>query len=181
MNITEGIQSRRSIRKFKPDAVSHAEIEQIVALSAYAPSWKNSQTARYIVIEDRGMIQKIADEAVMGFAHNRTIVSECSTLVVLASVAKRCGYERDGSYSTSKGDKWEMFDAGIAAQTFMLAAHELGIGTVVLGIFDEEKVREIIDLPEDKNVSALIAVGYPVEEPAAPKRKCVEELLEYKR
>lgn len=180
MNTQECIETRRSIRKFKPEAVSHAEIEKIVAASSFAPSWKNTQTARYIVIEDKALIQKISDEGTMNFAYNQGTLAGCSTLLVLASVAKRCGYERDGSYSTSKEDKWEMFDAGIAAQTFLLAAHDLGIGSVILGIFDEAKVREIIGLPETQNVSALIALGYPDESPAAPPRKAVEELLTYK-
>lgn len=180
MNVKECIETRRSIRKFKPEAVSHEEIEKIVAAASYAPSWKNTQTARYIVIEDKAVIQKIADEGCMNFAYNQKTLSGCSTLLILSSVAKRCGYERDGSFSTSKEDKWEMFDAGIAAQTFMLAANELGIGTVVLGIFDEEKVKEIIGLPDTQNVSALIAMGYPDEIPNTPPRKTVEDLLTYK-
>jgi hypothetical protein len=63
----------------------------------------------------------------------------------MTCVTGRCGYERDGSFSTPKGDRWEMFDAGIAAQTFCLAAHEMGLGTVIMGVFDENKVNEVID------------------------------------
>lgn len=180
MELQEAIKSRRSIRKFKPEAVSRATLEQIVAVSTYAPSWKNTQTTRYIVIEDKEMIKRIAEEGTLGFTPNVKTMEGCAALVVVASVAKRCGYERDGSYTTSKEDKWEMYDAGIASQTFMLAAHEQGVGSVVLGIFDEDKVREIIGLPEDKNVSALIAIGYPDEEPEAPRRKTAEDLLEFR-
>lgn len=180
MNTLEGIKTRRSIRKFKPEAVSHEDIAKIIEASSYAPSWKNTQTVRYIVIENKALIQKIAEEGTMNFAYNQNTLSGCSSLVVLTSVANRCGYERDGSYSTSKKDKWEMFDAGVAAQTFMLAANELGIGTVLLGIFDEEKIHEILELPETQNVSALIAMGYPDEIPSAPPRKSVDDLLTYK-
>lgn len=180
MNTIERIQTRRSIRKFKPEAIPHTEIEKIISAASYAPSWKNTQTARYIIIEDNALIQKIANEGTLNFAYNQNTLSGCAALAVLASVAKRCGYERDGSFSTSKKDKWEMFDAGIAAQTFMLAASELGVGTVLLGIFDEERVGEIIGLPETQNVSALIAMGYPAEVPSAPPRKSTEELLTYK-
>ncbi len=180
MELTEAIKTRRSIRKFKPESVSHETLEQIVAVSAYAPSWKNSQTAHYIVVEDPEKIRRIAAEAVLGFQHNTEIIAGCASLVVLVSTAKKCGYEKDGSYTTSKKDKWEMFDAGIAAQTFALAAHDQGVGTVILGIFDEAKVAEIIDLPEGQNVSALIAAGYPDMTPPSPVRKSVEELLEYR-
>ena len=94
-------------------------------------------------------------------------------------VKNRSGYEKDGSYTTSKEDRWEMFDAGIATQTFCLAAHEQGVGSVIMGIFDETKIAEVIDVPEGQQVAALIAIGYPVFEPEAPKRKEVSELLSF--
>ena len=70
-----------------------------------------------------------------------------------------------------------MFDAGVASQTFCLAAHEQGLGTVIMGIFDEDKVAQLIQMPEDREMVALIALGYPNEEPIAPKRKTVDDLL----
>ena len=91
----------------------------------------------------------------------------------------RSGYERDGSFTTSKEDRWEMFDAGIATQTFCLAAHEKGIGSVIMGIFDEAKVGELINIEEGRKVAALVAVGYPAETPEAPKRKAVEDLVRF--
>lgn len=73
-----------------------------------------------------------------------------------------------------------MFDAGIAAQTFCLAAWERGVGTVITGYFDEEKITRLLNLPENQKVGCVIGFGYPDEEPAAPKRKSVEDLLTYK-
>ena len=155
-------------------------IENIVEASSYAPSWKNTQTTRYIIIEETALKNRIAKEAVMGFDWNTGIILSAPVLVVLASVSGRSGYEKDGSYSTSKKDKWEMFDAGIAAQTFMLAAHEYGIGSVTMGIFDEAKVKELLDLDDSLNASALIAIGYPAVNPSAPARKSVQELIQYR-
>ena len=151
--------------------VSHEVIEKIVEASAYAPSWKNTQTARYIIIEETALKDRIAREAVMGF--------EWNTGIILGAPGKS-GYEKDGAYSTSKKDKWEMFDAGIAAQTFQLAAHECGIGSVVMGIFDETQVKEILSLDDSLNVSALIAIGHPAVSPTVPARKSVQELLQYR-
>ena len=73
-----------------------------------------------------------------------------------------------------------MFDAGIAEQTFQLAAHECGIGSVVIGIFDETQVKEILGLDDSLNVSALIAIGQPAVTPTAPARKSVQELIQYR-
>ena len=73
-----------------------------------------------------------------------------------------------------------MFDVGVASQTFCLAAHELGISSVIMGIFDAVEIAKIINLPQDREVGALIAIGYEKEHPIAPKRKSVNELIEYK-
>ena len=111
--------------------------------------------------------------------HNKEIIEGAPALVVLTSIAMRSGYERDGSFTTSKGQGWEMFDAGIAAQTFCLAAHEAGVGSVILGIFDDTKVAELIGLPENQNVSALIPIGYSDKELPEVPRKAVAELLKF--
>ena len=138
MQLIDGIKTRRSVRKFEDKKVPHEVLEQIVEAAAFAPSWKNSQTVRYIAVEDPALKERIATEATMNFTHNKDIISACPVLIVVVTKTGICGYEKDGSYTTSKKDKWEMFDAGIASQTFMLAAHEYGVGTVTLGIFDEE-------------------------------------------
>ena len=173
MQLIDGIKTRRSVRKFEDKKVPHEVLEQIVEAAAFAPSWKNSQTVRYIAVEDAALKERIATEATMNFTHNKDIISACPVLIVVVTKTGICGYEKDGSYTTSKKDKWEMFDAGIASQTFMLAAHEYGVGTVTLGIFDEEILGKILELPEGDNVSALLAAGYPESAPAAPKKKSV--------
>ena len=172
MQTLDAIKTRRTIRKFTEEPVSHEVIEKIVGASAYAPSWKNTQTARYIIIEETALKDRIAREAVMGFEWNTGIILGAPVLVVLASVPGKSGYEKDGAYSTSKKD--------IAAQTFQLAAHECGIGSVVMGIFDEVKVKELLGLDDTLNVSALIAIGHPAIQPTAPARKPVQELIQYR-
>lgn len=179
MNTIECIKNRRSIRKFTDAPVDKATMNEIISVASYAPSWKNSQTVRYIVVNSKEIIDKIANDATLGFEHNRGVISGCKTLVAAVTVAGRCGYERDGSFSTTKKDKWEAFDAGVAVQTFCLAASELGVGTVILGVFDEKLVGEILKLPEGQYTAALIATGYPDTAPEAPARKSVEELARY--
>lgn len=180
MDAVECIKTRRSIRAYKDEPVSRETIKEIIDVARMAPTWKNSQTIRYIVVEDKALLEKIASEATLGFKHNNGIISKCDKLVIIAQINKRCGYERDGSFSTSKGAGWEMFDAGIAAQTFCLAAHEKGVGSCILGIFDDAKVAEIIGLEEGKTVAALIPIGYPEAEVAPTPRKEVDDLLSFK-
>ena len=173
------IKDRRSVRDFEEKPIPHALMAEVVAAAAYAPSWKNTQITRYIVVEDKATINQLADNCVMGFAPNAATMKRAAALVLVTMITGRSGFERDGSYSTSKGDRWEMFDAGIATQTFCLAAHDNGLGTVILGIFDEDKVQEVFGLPEGQKLAAILAVGYPKGETAAPQRKPVETLLSY--
>lgn len=179
MEALECIMTRRSCRKFKEEAVPHELVEEIVGVASYAPSWKNTQITRYIVIEDKEKLQRIADDCVLDFEYNKKTISRCPMLVIVTMVKNRSGYEKDGSFTTSKGDRWEMFDAGIATQTFCLAAHEKGLGSVIMGIFDEAKLAEVVSIPDGQQVAALVAVGYPVFQPEVPKRKEASELLSF--
>ena len=181
MEAIKCIKERRSIRKIKADKVSREVMNQIIDAAAYAPSWKNTQITRYTVIEDEALKAKIADDCVLGFTYNSKTIKNAPQLVVVSYVTGRSGYEKDGSYTTSKEDRWESFDTGIATQTFCLAAHDKGVGTVILGIFDEASVAEAVELPEGQRIAALIAMGYAdCETPEAPKRKSIEELVSYK-
>ena len=157
MNATECMKGRRSIRKYKKGCIDHSLLESIISTASYSPSWKNTQITRYIAIEDTSILNKI-----------------------VTFIKGRCGYERDGSFSTKKEDRWQMFDVGAACQTFCLAAHEAGLGTVIMGIWDEDAITELLDIPEGQELAALIAIGYPDVAPEAPKRKSVQDLLTYR-
>lgn len=179
MTAKDCILGRRSIRRFKPDAINHDILEEIVETASYAPSWKHTQITRYIAVEG-ALKDQIAAQACEAWKPNADIINSAPVLMVISIIKNRSGFERDGSYSTPRNDGWQMYDAGVASQTFCLAAHDKGIGSVILGIFDSAKVASILEVPEDRDVIALIPIGYPAEEPVAPKRKSVEDLLSYK-
>ena len=176
MNTTECIHSRRSIRHFADKPVPHEVLEEVIADAAYAPSWKNTQISRYIAVEGREAIDALAKEYA---PFNARTVSTAPLLIVQTFIKNRSGFERDGSYTTDRGKGWQMYDCGIAAQTLCLSAHEHGLGTVIMGIFDRLALEKYLNVPEDQEIAALIAVGYPAEEPKAPRRKDVATLLSY--
>lgn len=178
MTVKECITGRRSIRKFTDQPIEHSLLAEIIEEASFAPSWKNTQIARYIAVEG-DLKDTIADKCTSAFPNNGVIIKGAPMLIVVTAVKNRCGYERDGSFTTRRGDSWQMFDAGIASQTFCLAAYEHGIGSVIEGIFDDVEVGRLLGVPEDREVVALIPIGYPAEEPAAPRRKSVEELLSF--
>ena len=178
MKATECIKGRRSIRKYKNDKIDHSVLEAIISNASFSPSWKNTQITRYIAIEDPSIIQKIADDFTPEF--NANIIRQAPVLMAVTFIKGRCGFERDGSFSTNKGDRWQMFDVGAACQTFCLAAHDAGLGTVIMGLWDEQGITELLEIPETQELAALIAIGYPDIEPEAPKRKSIEDLLSYR-
>ncbi|WP_330427933.1 nitroreductase family protein [Butyricicoccus sp. OF10-2] len=165
MEALECIKTRRSIRKFTEQPVTEDEVRQVVEAAAFAPSWKNTQIARYIVVTDKEKKDKLADNCMLGFTYNQKTTHGAPALVVLTMIKERSGYERDGSFSTPLATHWQSFDAGIAAQTFCLSAHALGLGTVIMGIYDPAEVAKVVEIPEGQEVAALIALGHPAQDP----------------
>ena len=176
MTVSEGIRNRRSIRRFTDRPVPHELLADIVETASFAPSWKNTQITRYIAVEGE---KKAALAACTDWSGNTKIMEGAPMVIAVTLIKGRCGYERDGSFSTRKGDHWQMYDVGAASEAFCLAAYEQGLGTVIMGLFDEEKASALLEIPEDRELAALIAIGYPDESPAAPGRKAVTELLSY--
>lgn len=179
MTANECIKNRRSIRKFTSEPVSHEVLSQIVEAASFAPSWKNTQITRYIAVE--GEKKTALAKCTSLFPGNGAIMEAAPMVIAVTVIKGRSGYERDGSFSTPKQSGWQMFDAGVASEAFCLAAHEQGLGTVILGLFDEDAAAKLLELPEERELVALIPIGHPSETPAAPRRKTVEELLSYQK
>jgi nitroreductase len=102
-------------------------------------------------------------------------VQDAPVLIALCAGKNKAGYYK-GEASTIFGD-WMMFDLGLAAQSLCLAAWELGLGTVIVGLFDHKAAGQILSVPDDHELVALIPLGYPAHSSAAPKRRAVEEFV----
>lgn len=178
MTAKECIKGRRSVRQFTKQPVSRELLSEIVETASYYPSWKHTQIVRFVAVEGEKK-ERLAKECTDMWANNGRIMESAPVVMAVTIIKNRSGFERDGSFSTNKGDRWQMYDAGIASQTLCLAAYESGIASVILGLFDDEKAAAILELPEDREVAALIPMGYAAETPAAPRRKPVEEILTF--
>ncbi len=173
------IKERRSIRKFRKGKVDRETMKEIISISRWAPSWANLQIARYTLVDDEAVIQRLAAEGVREFVYNINTLKRAQGVAVLSVVQGKSGKLKDDEYATSKGNIWEMFDAGIACQTFCLAAHAKGVGTCIFGVIDDEAIAGIVDLPEEETVAALIVYGYETEHPKATPRKPVGDILRF--
>ena len=180
MEALDCIYGRISIRNFTDEPVDHETLDKIVEAASYAPSWKHTQIVRYIAVEDAALRSRIANDCTSTFVYNGDTMKKAPMLIAVTALKGRSGYERDGSFTTGRKDTWMMFDAGCAVQTFCLAAHAYGLSTVIMGIFDDDKITELLEIPEDRELINMICIGHADEAPAAPKRKAVTDLLQYK-
>ena len=179
MQTLDCIRTRRSIRKFTDEPVSHEVLGQIIESASFSPSWKNTQIVRYIAIESKDLKDRVADECASFFSHNADIMKVAPMLIAVTVIKGRSGFERDGSFTTDKKDGWQMYDAGIASQTLCLAANEFGLGTVIMGII-APTLPDLLEIPEDRELVSIICIGHPAEAPEMPKRKAVDDILIYK-
>lgn len=182
MDAIEMIKDRRSVRKFKDQPVDRETMKQIIEIARWAPSWANYQIARYTLVDNLEIINKLSTEGVKGFVYNVKTLKEAKGVAILSFVRGKSGkldLEKD-EYATSKSNVWEVFDAGIACQTFCLAAHAKGVGTCIMGVIDDKSISEIVGLPEEETVAALIVYGHEDGEHAgATPRKDVDDILRF--
>jgi len=176
MEFQKCIEKRRSIRKFNNKEVAEETITELVQAAAYAPSWKNTQVTRYYAVKNPVVKEQVAS-AVPSF--NKPAVESAPFIIVSCVVKGRSGYSREGGFESSKGEGWQMFDCGCSNMIFTLKAAELGLGTVIMGIYDEDKMTEFIKIPDTEEIVSIIALGYYDEEVLMPKRKDVDTILKF--
>ncbi len=179
MNAIEMIKERRSVRNYKNEKVGRELMREIVELSRWAPSWANFQVARYTIVDNDEMIRAIYERGVNGFAYNMNTLKNAQGVMVLSYVKGKSGTLGDDKPASSKaGTQWEMFDAGIACQTFCLAAHAKGVGTCIFGVIDDAAISDIVGLPKDETVASIITYGFEDGDHAQPTpRHSVEEVM----
>lgn len=174
------IKERRSVRQFKDQKVDRELMKEIVDIARWAPSWANFQVARYTLVDDKSIIQKLGTDGVKGFSYNVKTLENAQGVAVLSFVKGKSGKLDKDEYATNKANVWEVFDAGIACQTFCLAAHAKGVGTCIFGVIDDKAISSIVGLPEDETVATLIVYGYEEgDHAAATPRKEVDDILRF--
>jgi len=176
MDIKEAIIQRRSVRKYEDREVSEETVQELLEAVRWAQSWANTQCWEVVVVRDPDIKERLS-QAVLKGNPGQKAVTAAPVVLVLCARLKRSGYYKE-AVTTKFGD-WFMFDLGIAAQNVCLQAHGLGLGTVVLGLFDQNQTAEILGVPEGYEAVTMIPVGYPAKTPSAPKRREIEEFTHY--
>jgi nitroreductase len=180
METLETIKNRRSIRKFKSDPVDDQTLEKVLEAARLAPSWSNVQAWKFIVVRNpvtRGLLaDTILAHPALGSNPASNGIRNAPVVIVALAEKGLSGYF-NGQAATDKGDSWFMLDIGIAMQNLVLAATDLGLGTVHVGLFDTPKVAAILEVPENYHVVELTPLGYPEFQPKPRPRKALSEII----
>ena len=169
MELDTIINTRRSIRKYKNQPIEVEKVEMIIKAAVEAESWKNSQTARYHIITSKELLIEF----------KKTNCKDAPVLIVSTFIKNRSGFERDGTASNELGNGWGCYDLGIHNQNLILKATELGIGSLIMGIRDEKKIRTLLNIPASEIIVSVIALGISDIEPERPKRKNIDEICKF--
>lgn len=167
MDVMEAIIGRRSIRSFLSRPVEEEKLMAVLDAGRQAPSARNLQDWRFVVVKDPATRKSLAEAA-----RNQEFVGQAPVVIVA------CG---TSDYVMTCGQPAYIMDVTIAVDHMTLVAFSLGIGTCWIGAFYEEKVKQILGIPERVRVVALLPLGYPAQTPKPTPRKKVDEILAYEK
>lgn len=162
------VQARRSIRAFQRRPVADDLLERVLEAARLAPSWKNMQCWRFIVVrsaESKAGLLAAIPEANPG----KKAVAAAPVTVVLCADPRASGIMGDRYYY--------LVDCGITMEHLVLAAGAAGLGTCWIGVFDEDAVKSALSVPADWRVVAMTPLGYPDQAPAPRPRKTMQEIV----
>jgi len=171
--IIKTIKERRAIRAFKDRPIEKEKIQQIIEAGTWAPSARNLQPWKFIIVTNRQLIkemgvriqEKVIGNARYSFVKERAKTNEDAIFYSAPLVIFIFGDENN---------KWSTIDCSLTAQNMMLAAHSLGIGSCPIGmarfVKDERDIIKELDFPEDYELVLTIAFGYPDEKPEPKER-----------
>jgi nitroreductase len=174
----ELIISRQSDRKYSDKPVEKEKLDRIVEAGRMAPSACNAQPWKFIVVNDQELVLKIAEAASAKLIGMNSFVAQAPVILVIVrekpNLSSKVG-------ATIKNKDYSLIDIGIATENVCLQAKAEGIGSCIIGWFDESELRKILSVPKSKRVELIITLGYSLSEQREKKRKPLEEIVSYNR
>jgi nitroreductase len=168
MDVIEAINKRKSIRKYKNTEIDDEKLKKILKSAQIAPSAANRQEWKFIVVKNKETRDELVDAA-----HGQKFIGQAPVTIVACSTESErvmpCGQY---AYTV---------DLSIAVSFMILEATELGLGTCWLGAFDEEKVKRILNIPDEIRVPAMFTLGYSDENPTPRPRKALDDIVCYEK
>lgn len=178
--ILDILNNRFSVRKYKDIPIEEEKLAAILEAGRLSPSASNYQPWIFYVVKDKEKRTALAKKMPLGthLILNSFIAEAPITIIATAGpidLLRKAAY-----YIVNK--RWHYLDIAIALENMSLVAWELGIGSCWIGLFDEKKVKKLINIPKKQEVVAMLTLGYPNQErpPFAKNRKKLEEIIKYR-
>ncbi len=174
----ELIRKRQSDRKYSDKSIESEKLDRIIEAGRLSPSACNAQPWKFIVVTEPAIVKEVAEAASARLLGMNTFISQAKNLIVIvrekANFSSRIG-------STIKNKDYSHIDIGIAAGSMCLQATAEGIGSCIIGWFDENMIRKILKIPSSKRVEVIISLGYSAGEQREKKRKPAEDASSYNK
>lgn len=175
MELYELIKKRQSDRKYENRTVDRSLITKCLEAARLAPSACNSQPWKFVVVDELSLHDEMA-KAAAGMGMNKFATQ---APVIVAVVLEKMNFTASIG-SVIKDKEYSLLDVGIAVEHFCLQAAELGLGTCILGWFDEKKVKKLLGI-KNRRIPLLITLGYPAGETRVKSRKKLEEMSSWNK
>lgn len=163
METFDTIQKRRSVRSYKPDLIPDEMLDRVLEAGQLAPTAKNSQSFKLVIVKDKVKIIKIAELS------GQTFIGEAPVIIIFVST--------DPESVMNSGVPRYAVDTGIVVDHMTLMAADLGLGTCWIGGFSPEGMKELLGIPGNHKISALLPIGYANDLPKVKSRKGLEEIV----
>lgn len=158
MTLREIFEKRRSIRKYNEGTIGENQLQMLKEAAQIAPSASNRQPYQFIIVQDEELKKKVGK-----LASYQKFISKAAVIIV--------------GIGDPEQEKWYKVDIAIAMQHIVLQATELGLGTCWIGSFDEEKIKDLLKIPSELNIVAMLPVGIAAQNPPARPRKSLDTLF----
>jgi nitroreductase len=179
MKFLELIKIRESVRAYSDKPVEREVLERCVEAARLAPSACNSQPWKFVIIDNPELKEKVARETYSTVVSFNKFAMQAPVLIAIIMERPTTISQIGGRI---KNKDYYLFDIGIAAEHFCLQAAEEGLGTCMMGWFNEKKIMELLHIPSKRSVGLIISVGYPkTGDIREKKRKTKEEILTYNK
>jgi len=167
-DVMDAIKERRSVRKFKQEPINEATLGRIIESALWAPSAGNIQPWHFYVVHNQELKEKLKAASMnqVPVASAPVTVVVCADLVLVSS-----------KYGERGANLYCLQDTACAVQNMMLSATAFGLSTLWVGAFDEEKVADVLQLPENYRPVALVPIGYGEVQPQPPAKRPVDEVV----
>lgn len=172
MDLFQAIRDRRSIRKYEERLVEKEKLDLILEMARLAPSWKNMQCWRFLVIDQaeskQAMLSAFSDDN-----PGKKALTQAPVVIIVCANPQESGIE--------EGKEYYLADAAIAFEHICLSATALGLGTCWMGWFDEAILKQALNIPSEYRVVGLTPLGYPAQAPNPRPRKQLAEISFYNK